>query len=210
MITVSIRRIPNFGGFTLVELMVSMAISLVVLAAIAGTFTVQTRQNSAEEQLGQMQQNVRAALDLMIREVQMAKYDPAGTAFPGGTYGVTYSSSQLQIKSDMDGNGTLDTASNGTVENIIYFYDSTNLRITRQLGSGGTAQVLADNVTAFTLDYYDANGSSVTSLANSGNIRKVTISITARTSRPDPGYASNGGYRTYQIGADITPANMAL
>ena len=210
MITVSMRRFRHRGGFTLVELLVSTAISLVVLAAIAGTFTAQTRQNSAEEQLGQMQQNVRAALDLMMREVQMAKYDPAATAFPTGTFGVTYSSSQLQIKSDLDGNGTLDTISSGTVENIVYAYDSTNLRITRQLGSAGTAQVLADNITAFTVNYYDANGSAVTSSTNSGDIRKVTISITARTSKPDPSYTSNGGYRTYQVSADVSPPNMAL
>lgn len=210
MNTISMRRIRDAGGFTLIEMMVSMAISLVILAAIAKTFTVQTRQNSAEEQLGQMQQNVRGALDLMVREIQMAKYDPMGTAFPAGIYGVTHSSSQLEIKSDIvDGNGTIDTSS-GSVEDIIYAYDSVNLRITRKLGSGGTAETLADNITAFSFGYYDANGSPVTSVANSDDIRKVTISITAKTSKPDPSYASNGGYRTYQISADITPPNMAL
>ena len=204
------RMVKKDGGFTLIELMISMAIGLVILSAIAGTFTLQTRQNNAEEQLGQLQQNVRAALDLMIREIQMAKYDPAASAFPAGTYGVTYSASQLQIKADMDANGTLDTASSGSVENIIYAYDNANLRITRQLGSSGTAQILADNVTAFTFGYYDANGSAVTSSANSGNIRKVTLSITARTAKPDPSYPSNGGYRTYQISASVTPPNMGL
>lgn len=202
--------IKKDGGFTLIELMVSMAIGLVILSAIAGTFSLQTRQNTAEEQVGQLQQNVRAALDLMIREVQMAKYDPAASAFPSGTYGVTYSASQLQIKADMDGSGSVDTASSGSVENIIYAYDSANLRITRQLGSSGTAQILADNVTAFTFGYYDASGSAVTSSGNSGNIRKVTLSITARTAKPDPNYPTNGGYRTYQISASVTPPNMGL
>lgn len=192
------------------ELLVAMTLSLVVLAGVAKTFTVQTRQNSAEEQVAQMQQNVRGALDLMVREIQMAKYDPAGTAFPTSTYGVTYSASQLQIKADIDSSGTLDTATSGSVENIIYAYDSANLRITRQLGSGGTAQLVADNITAFTFAYYDANGSAVTSSANSGNIRKVTIAITARTAKPDPSYPNNNGYRTYQISADVTPPNMAL
>ena len=204
------RMVKKDGGFTLIELMISMAIGLVILTALAGTFTLQTRQNTAEEQVGQLQQNVRAALDLMIREIQMAKYDPAASAFPSGTYGVTYSASQLQIKADMDANGTLDTASSGSVENIIYAYDNANLRITRQLGSSGAAQILADNVTAFTFGYYDANGSAVTSSANSGNIRKVTLSITARTAKPDPSYPTNGGYRTYQISASVTPPNMGL
>jgi type IV pilus assembly protein PilW len=194
-------------GFTLMELLVSMSIGMVVLAALAKTFTVQSRQNTAEEQVAQMQGNARAALDLMVREIQMAKYNPAGTAF-SSAYGVTYSASQLEVKADMDGNGTISTSS-GSVEDIIYARDAANNYITRKLGSG-TAEIVADNITAFTFAYYDANGSAVTSSGNSGNIRKVTINITARTAKPDPSYTSNSGYRTYQISADITPPNMAL
>ena len=195
------------SGFTLMELLVSMSIGMVVLAALAKTFTVQSRQNTAEEQVAQMQGNARAALDLMVREIKMAKYNPAGTAF-SSAYGVTYSASQLEVKADMDGNGTISTSS-GSVEDIIYARDAANNYITRKLGSG-TAEIVADNITAFTFAYYDANGSAVTSSGNSGNIRKVTINITARTAKPDPSYTSNSGYRTYQISADITPPNMAL
>lgn len=190
------------------ELLVSMSIGLVVLAAVAKTFTVQSRQNTAEEQISQMQQNARAALDLMVREIQMAKYNPAGTAFSSG-YGVTYNASQLEIKADMNGDGSISTSS-GSVEDIIYAHDSANLQITRKLGSSGTAAIVADNITAFTFSYYAANGSAVTSAANSGDIRKVTVSITARTAKPDPSFTSNSGYRTYQISADVTPPNMAL
>ena len=81
---------------------------------------------------------------------------------------------------------------------------------TRQLGTSGAAQILADNVTAFTFNYYDANGSAITSSANSGNIRKVTLSITARTAKRDPSYSSNGGYRTYHLSAEVTPPNLGL
>lgn len=215
MIRLTFARHKEAAGFTLVELLVSMAISLVVFAAVAKTFTVQTRQNSAEEQIAQMQQNVRAALDLMVREIQMAKYNPLGSAFPTGTYGVTYSATQLQIQADMNGSGALSTstcdpADSASMENIIYAWDSANLRITRRCGSSGTAELLADNITAFNFGYYDTNGSAVSSSANSGNIRKVTINITARTAKPDPSYPSNGGYRTYELSADITPPNMGL
>lgn len=185
-----------------------MSIGMVVLAALAKTFTVQSRQNAAEEQVAQMQGNARAALDLMVREIQMAKYNPAGTAF-SSAYGVTYSASELEVKADMNGDGTISTSS-GSVEDIIYARDAVNNYITRKLGSTGTAEIVADNITAFTFAYYDANGSAVTSSGNSGNIRKVTINITARTAKPDPSYTTNSGYRTYQISADITPPNMAL
>jgi type IV pilus assembly protein PilW len=190
------------AGFTLMELLVAMAISLVVLAGVAGTFTAQTRQNNAEEQIAQMQQNARGALDLMVREIQMAGYKPNG----GTVTGVTYSASQLEIQADMDGNGSINTAS-GSDEDIVYAYDSVTLQITRKLGSSGTAQLLADNVTEFTFSYLDANGSATTT---SSSVRKVSISITARTAKPDPSFPNNGGYRTYQLSADITPPNLAL
>ena len=121
------------SGFTLMELLVSMSIGMVVLAALAKTFTVQSRQNTAEEQIAQMQGNARAALDLMVREIQMAKYNPAGTAF-SSAYGVTYSASQLEVKADMNGDGTISTSS-GSVEDIIYARDAVNNYITRKLGS---------------------------------------------------------------------------
>jgi hypothetical protein len=38
----------------------------------------------------------------------------------------------------------------------------------------------------------------------------VSISITARTAKPDPNYTSNSGYRTYTVTATITPPNLAL
>jgi prepilin-type N-terminal cleavage/methylation domain-containing protein len=47
----STKTLKRSSGFTLIELLVSMTISLAVLAAVAKTFTVQTRQNGAEEQI---------------------------------------------------------------------------------------------------------------------------------------------------------------
>jgi type IV pilus assembly protein PilW len=201
-IGMSLSKQRKTAGFTLIELLVSMVIGLMVLAGVATTFTVHTRQNTAEEQIAQMQQNVRGALDLMVREIKMAGYKPNG----GTVTGVTYSASQLEIQADMDGNGSINTAS-GSEEDIIYAYDNVNFQITRKLGSSGTAQLLADNVTAFTFSYLDVNGSATTT---SASIRKLSISIMARTAKPDPSYTSNGGYRTYELSVDITPPNLAL
>jgi len=181
--------------------MVSMAIGLAVLAAIAGTFTAQTRQNSAEEQIGQMQQNVRGALDLMIREIQMAGYKPAGGSFNGIQ---TSTATTLRIKLDLDSSGV---ETDGTTDDISYSFDSSTGLITRTLNNTSSGATLADNVTAFSFTYLDANGSSTTT---NTAVKRITISITARTDKPDPSYTTNNGYRTYQISADVTPPNLAL
>lgn len=195
------RFYRDVAGFTLVELMVSMAIGLAVLAAIAGTFTAQTRQNSAEEQIGQMQQNVRGALDLMMREIQMAGYKPAGGSFNGIE---TSTVTTLRIKLDLDSSGV---ETDGTTDDISYSFDSSTRLITRTLNNTGSSATLADNVTAFSFTYLDANGSSTTT---NTAVRRITINITARTDKPDPGYTTNNGYRTYQISADVTPPNLSL
>jgi type IV pilus assembly protein PilW len=188
-------------GFTLTELMVSMAIGMVMLAAVTTTFMSQTKIYNAQEQISEMEQNARGVLDIITRELKMAGYKPNGGTFSG----VTYSTTQLMIETDLDSNGGISTSSTAN-EQITYAYDSTNKQITRAVG-GGSAQVLADNITEFIFSYLDSTGASTTT---SANIRQVSISITARTAKPDPNYTSNSGYRTYTVTATITPPNLAL
>lgn len=195
------QRLKSAYGFTLAEMMVSLAIALAVLAGIAKTFTVQTRQNSAEEQVGQLQQNVRGALDLMLREIKMAGYKPAGGSFNGIH---TSTATTLRIKLDLDGTGV---ESDGATDDITYSYDSAAGQIIRTLNNGATSTVLADNVSNFAFSYLDANGGATTT---NTAVRRITITITARTAKPDPSFPSNGGHRSYQLSAHVTPPNLAL
>jgi type IV pilus assembly protein PilW len=191
---------PKTGGFTLVELMVTLAIGMVVMAAVTTTFISQTRFYSAQEQINEMEQNARGALDVITRELKMAGYKPTGLALTG----IGYSFTQLQIQADLNGNGAITPVGTEPNEIITYVFDSTNKQITRQDGTAA-AQVLADNITAFTFNYLKADG--ITPATSSSQIRQVTINITARTAKPDPNY---GGYRTYSVTATITPVNLAL
>jgi len=194
-------QLKKTEGFTLTELMVSMAIGMVMLAAVTTTFMLQTKTYNAQQQINEMEQNARGVLDVITRELKMAGYKPNGGSFGG----VTYSTTQLMIQTDLDASGGISTSTTAN-EQITYAYDSTNKQITRAVGTG-SALVLADNITAFTFSYLDSTGASTTT---SANIRQVSISITARTANPDPNYTSNGGYRTYTVTATIIPPNLAL
>src|SRR6266498_2174515 len=163
-------KLRNVTGFTLTELMVAMGIGMVVLAAVTTTFMAQAKFYNGQEQINEMQQNARGALDVIMRELKMAGYKPNGGTFDG----VTYSTSQLRIQADLVDNDGLTT---GTNEDVIYSYDSANKQILRN------GQILADNIMAFTFGYYDANGAST---STSTNIRQVKIDITAETAKSDP------------------------
>ena len=202
-------KLQEDGGFTLIELMVSIAIGLVVLASVATTFTSQTRAYSAQEQINQMEQNLRGALDIMSREIKMAGYKPNGGTVTGV---VSYSSTGLTIQADLDGDGAVlasGTGSSTAYEQIVYAYDSANKKITRQVGDGSVT-TLADNISAFSFTYYQSQSSGGAAATSASNIRQIKIAMTGITGKPDPGYQSNGGYRTVDLSATITPINLGL
>jgi prepilin-type N-terminal cleavage/methylation domain-containing protein len=61
-------------GFTLTELLITMAISGILLAAIVSTFLTQQKAYALQTQLADMRLNTRAALDRIVRDVRMAGY----------------------------------------------------------------------------------------------------------------------------------------
>lgn len=192
------------GGFSLIELMVAMAVSLVVLGAMYSVFIGQNRTFINQESIVDVQQSVRAGMDMIVREVGMAGYDPVRVNFDSNTAnnfnGVTVNALQLQIKADLNGDGVIDTSNE---ETIVYAFDATNKRITRTIGSD--TQPFVENVESFTFAYVDGDG-NVT--ATSANIRRIRITITGRTAKPDPNYSDNSGYRTYTLTSVVAPRNL--
>jgi len=184
-------------GFTLVELLIAMAISGIVLSAAVNTFIAQRRSYALQEQVTEMTQRTRAAMEMVTREARMAGYNPAGTSFDG----ITYNPTQVQIRADLNGDG--DTADAN--ETIVYSYNNTTHQLLRD--TDGSSQPIADHIQAFTFDYVDGAGTSTTTTAN---IRQIRITITACTAKPDPRYSANGGYRTYRLTSLVTSKNLAL
>jgi type IV pilus assembly protein PilW len=189
-------------GFTLVELLISIAIFSVVIGSISSFSIAQRKYLSIQEQISGMIQTARAAMDMISGELIVAGYNPSGAVFSG----IPYNASQLQIYADLNGScipaiPCLPTDAN---ENITYSYNMTNKTIVRN--TGGADQPLINNVQSFTFDYLNAQGNPTTVTAN---IRQIRITITVRTSKLDPKYTANSGYRTYTLTSLVTPRNLA-
>jgi type IV pilus assembly protein PilW len=185
-------------GFTLVELLIAMAIALVVIASLSSAFISQRKTFNAQEQISEMIQSARAATDMIAAEVRMVGYDPLGVGIVGIP---SYSTSQLQIQADLDSNGD----SSGAHEDITFTYDGTNMQIDRNTGGG--AQPLAENIQLLTFEYYNDTGSTATTAAD---IREIKITVTSQTADPDPDYGQYSGYRRYTLITRITPPNLAF
>jgi type IV pilus assembly protein PilW len=67
-------RSDGTRGFTLIELLISMALSGIVMSAIYTLFISQNRSYNIQEQVSEMQQNARVAMDRIVRDVRMAGY----------------------------------------------------------------------------------------------------------------------------------------
>lgn len=193
------------GGFTLVEVVLALALSAVTVGAIYTLYLEQLREQTIRENMLDMQQQARVAMDLVSRELKMAGFDPQGVnrdhLSGNDFFGVPFDSTQLAINGDLNGNG-VPTDSN---ESIVYSHDSETLTLRRNTGGG--RQPVGENIEAFSVKYFDGEGNPATA---SETIRQVEVSITARTKDADPHYPLNGGYRKITLRSRITPRNLSF
>ena len=113
-------RTSSLMGFTLVELMISVAISGIILGAIYQMFIGQRRSYSLQNDMTEMQQTVRASEHIMVREIRMAGYevpdvdirsDVPGTDFTNGEKEAfeEATAQSVAFTSDVDGDGRMET-----------------------------------------------------------------------------------------------------
>jgi prepilin-type N-terminal cleavage/methylation domain-containing protein len=70
------------NGLTLIELLVSLVLSSILIAALYRTFIVQHKTYAVQEQVVDMQQNVRVAINKMMREIRMAGFGKVSDVLP--------------------------------------------------------------------------------------------------------------------------------
>jgi prepilin-type N-terminal cleavage/methylation domain-containing protein len=64
----------NGKGFSLVEILVVLVVMGLVVAAVYATFLSTQRQAYTQEAVVEVQQNLRAALDYMVKDIRMAEF----------------------------------------------------------------------------------------------------------------------------------------
>ena len=186
------NSIKRNDGFTLIELLVAMAIGLIVMAAIYSSYRTQQKSYILQEQIANMQQNLRSAMFFMTREIRMAGCDPTNnsgagiTTFTNSSFGFTMDIRSTAPESPYDGD--IDDPN----ENVTYsLYDADgdgDMDLGRDTGGGN--QVIAENIDWLDFEYLDQNGNPT---ATKSGIKSVQITIVAKTGRDDQGYTNNDG-----------------
>jgi len=224
-------------GFTLVELLVVLAIVSIVMGGIYAVFIRSNRVYISQEEVVAAQQEVRSALDILGREIRMAGFIAVNN-LPGGfdlitspawagnpdsdieiaTVDAAARTTTLAFKSDLDGDGKTDA-----VRYIYYHSDhaTANLRNTlyREVQtwdgpSGGWngvgEQLFLENILNLTLTYQLADGNTDTVPADLEDIRGVIIRLTAQTSIEVEPYEGGKGFRSRELVSNIQIRNLGL
>ncbi len=108
------KRLPPSRGFTLVEMMVGLAILTIVTVAMAGTFLVAYRAVSNEARVIAADEAVSGASVWLTRDLSSAAALPAGTVSSGNTLTLTYGSPAVTVVYSVNANRDLVRTVNGT------------------------------------------------------------------------------------------------
>jgi type IV pilus assembly protein PilW len=160
------RAPGSSAGFTMVEMLMALAIFSIAFGTIYKSFEHLNRSTTTENVKAGIQQSARIAVDFLVQDIRLAGLNPLGS--PG--IGIQAASSD-SIRFTMDVN--FDGDDDDTLEDITYALNAANGTIlqTNHLGD----EVLIDNVTGLNFVYLDTDGQTTSDLAE---IRSVIISLT--------------------------------
>lgn len=219
-------RLRQEKAFTLVELLVVLALSAVALAIIYKTLPAQNKVYLIQDQVVEMQQQLRAVMDVMVREIRMAGYNPKGCSdsacgCPPGI--LTAAADSLCLTQDITGGetDTIDNDGDSTAdeedENIYPDGDCKDSKetITYEIGTNSAGkpclrrkssvssgfQIIAENIEVLNLVYFDENAvvlATPLTGANLAKVRSIQVTLLARTDREDQDYKNTTVYRNPQ------------
>jgi prepilin-type N-terminal cleavage/methylation domain-containing protein len=169
-------------GFSLIELLVTLVIMSVVSLAIYSVFSVSSRTYTTQGVTADVQQSVRAAMEVMVQDIRTAGLDPTAS----GNFGIELAeATKLRFTSDSidaglgDFNGVLDDTNS---ERITYVLQGIELnQILYETTASENSQPLISDMQNLTFTYFDADGNDLGSPVPAlqlADIRTINVSIT--------------------------------
>ena len=192
------------SGFSILEIMVYIAISSTVVASMYQTFYAQQKSYVTQNTLTEIQQNLRSGMYLMTKDIRSTGYNPNGkatvgfvTSFPApnNSFVINYATDNhiIALTTDTNGNGIVDA---NNIEQIAYRFNTTNRTLERFRATnvlpGGVWEAVIDNVDAVNFRYLKGDG---TPAAQANEIRSVEIALLVRARHPESKLLNTETYR---------------
>ena len=168
------------AGFSLVELLIVIAILSIVMATAVGSFDTISRFFTRENVKSETQKKTRFGLETMIQDIMLAGLNPRGVSGSGVQMATGTS---IRVASDLNFDGDF----SDPFENTTYALNGSRLEQTNHLG----AETLVDNVSSLGFTYFDRRGIELPEPVNIADVRSVGLNISlTRLGRG----ARQGGY----------------
>ncbi len=200
------------NGFTLIEVMIAMAIFGIVMTGIYQTYYFQQKSYLKQEQVVELQQSLRAGLYFLSIDIKMAGYDPDGEADATIT---TANIARLDFQVDENASGAIGDGPKETVQYALTNDNDTDgiadgfpCNLGRQYNGAGGFQPVCDNVEALEFCYVLDNGTATLAPPDAdrmSRIRSVFISMLVRSANPVKDYTNNTVYTQASNDNNLTP-----
>jgi len=191
-----VRRGRKEGGFTLVEMLVSLTLLSMVFGGIAALMIQNSQINRTEQMSAEVQSNARNCLSMIVQVLRTAGWDPknAGFAAVGLDPSPTNSTNYIEVFADLNEDGDTNDANEDVT--IRWATDKIEWRTTSD-----TTQpyvTLADSIS----NDADGDGAPETMFVadSMSNPTRITVRITARSPVPDP---RSGQYIRYTVSSEV-------
>jgi type II secretory pathway pseudopilin PulG len=134
----------------MIELMVAFVVVAIMMIGAMTLFVAQTRVAREQNEGALATQNTRAGIDLLVRELRNAGYDPRGAAAAGLTRLETDS---LGWTADLNGDGDATDFGPDGDENVLYYFDAGARALIRE--ANGVAGPVTNGLDSLRFTYLD-------------------------------------------------------
>lgn len=155
------------AGFTLIEVMISMSLALIVMAAMMSTFLYLGRNLNRLANQHRLESAGRLTLSQFARDARQAE----------AASSVADASDPTTKPTDSAVKFWNIATPGGGVTNVSYTYNSAGRTLTRSDSASGTSKVVLEHIQYFDLNYFNASGlpsPSTTAPYNQSTIPNVT------------------------------------
>lgn len=194
----------KMSGFSLVELMVAITISLIILAAVSTLFVSSKKTYTTQDRLGRLQENARFAMQFITRDLRLAGYTGCiNKLIPDTTY---FNRLNVAVATTPD---VPLVATDGTTDEVtISFVDPVSSATLDAEMASPSSDITAKNVTGISkgdmliiADCSTADLFQVSDISTDSSSKITTIKHQMGTSNPAPGNSSNDLSKPYRTTA---------
>lgn len=180
-------KVSDNAAFTLIEVMIAMAVSTMIAAVMYIAFQTQVKSQVAQDVSLKMTQSLRAAMEIMTTDIRLAGCDPTE-----GADAAIQTATAVELRMTMDLRGEADGRPDGDCsdpnEDVRYFINAASGHLERDAGDGNGPQPLVRHCDAINFVYLDRLGNTMDPAAGAfdpDDIASIQVSILTRSADID-------------------------